>query len=322
MRMAALWARMKVPCCLLRRLRVGGAGDPGTVRAAVVAVSVRRDEHFARRRRVAVLTGMVNGTVIGAQVLQRGGIDCADPGPEVDAVRVRVPDHAVLRHDHLFIPLRVSAGLSSSTIPAFVSGPGMPVIGAADPEIRPAQDRNKGPRPVVRVQLHDPVSIQDPGVQEGDSAAPAPQTGVVHVVAAQMAAQLSRRPGGGKDISGCLRNLDPAASAAVTSAAAGSKFRVPGIFTDPVTRLLERRKALDQKSGGRLTAAYSASCVFSVLEMLHGLFATNVRLRDGLREIRAYLRDPVVRAALRTFPLAIRRPLASLAVLALRLAYR
>lgn len=87
-------------------------------------------------------------------------------------------------------------------------------------------------------------------------------------------------------------------------------------------RLLERRKALDQKSGGRLTAAYSASCVFSVLEMLHGLFATDVRLRDGLREIRAYLCDPVVRAALRTFPLAIRRPLASLVVLALRLTCR
>ena len=53
--------------------------------------------------------------------------------------------------------------------------------------------------------------------------------------------------------------------------------------------------------------------------MLHGLFASDVRLGDGLREIRAYLRDPVVRAALRTFPLAIRRPLASLAVLTLRL---
>ena len=83
-------------------------------------------------------------------------------------------------------------------------------------------------------------------------------------------------------------------------------------------RLLHKRKELDRKSGGRLAAAYSASCVFSVLEMLHALFTTDVRFRDGLREIRAYLRDPVVHKAFRTFPLAVRRPIASMAVLAIR----
>ena len=83
-------------------------------------------------------------------------------------------------------------------------------------------------------------------------------------------------------------------------------------------RLLHKRKSLDRKSGGRLTAAYSASCVFSVLEMLHALFTTHVPFRDGLREIRAYLRDPVVRKAFHTFPLTIRRPMASIAILAIR----
>ena len=84
-------------------------------------------------------------------------------------------------------------------------------------------------------------------------------------------------------------------------------------------RLLDKRKELDRRSGGCLTAAYSASCVFSVLEMLHALFTTDVKLRDGLREILAYLRDPVVRLAFRTFPLAIRRPIASATVIAIRL---
>ena len=87
-------------------------------------------------------------------------------------------------------------------------------------------------------------------------------------------------------------------------------------------RLLEKRKQLDAKSGGRLRNAYSASCVFSVLEMLHALVTTKVRLSEGLPEIRAYLSDPVVREAFRTFPLAMRRPLASAIVLAIRLICR
>ena len=87
-------------------------------------------------------------------------------------------------------------------------------------------------------------------------------------------------------------------------------------------RLLARRKALDAKSGGRLATMYSASCVFSVLEMLHALFTSNVRLRDGLDAIRAYLRDPVVRAAVRSFPLPTRRPLAWCIVALLRLICR
>ena len=86
--------------------------------------------------------------------------------------------------------------------------------------------------------------------------------------------------------------------------------------------LLERRKEIDSKSGGRLTAAYSASCVFSVLEMLHALVTTDVGLCEGLREIRAYLRDPVVRAALHTFPLPVLRPLALAALLLMRMAFR
>ena len=87
-------------------------------------------------------------------------------------------------------------------------------------------------------------------------------------------------------------------------------------------RLLERRKAIDRKSGGRLTAAYSASCVFSVLEMLKALVATDIGLREGLREIRSYLREPVVRKALHTFPLPVLRPLAFAAILLLRMSFK
>ncbi len=97
--------------------------------------------------------------------------------------------------------------------------------------------------------------------------------------------------------------------------------RTYALFTNK-RRLLERRKEIDRKSGGRLTDAYSASCVFSVLEMLHALITTDASLREGLREIRDYLRDPTVRTALRTFPLPTRRPLALFTVLLLRLIYR
>ena len=92
------------------------------------------------------------------------------------------------------------------------------------------------------------------------------------------------------------------------------------LFTNKL-RLLDRRKALDRLSGGRLTDAYSASCVFSVLEMLHALVFTGVKLHEGLPILRAYLKDDVTRRALKRFPLSVRRPLVALVVGLLRLIF-
>ncbi|MBR4652016.1 MAG: glycosyltransferase family 2 protein [Kiritimatiellae bacterium] len=100
---------------------------------------------------------------------------------------------------------------------------------------------------------------------------------------------------------------------------ANNRTRV--LFTNK-RRLLERRKEIDRRSGGRLAASYSASCVFSVFEMLHALVSTDVPILEGLREIRAYMRDPVVRSAFRSFPLGIRRPFASSVVLLARMFFR
>lgn len=92
------------------------------------------------------------------------------------------------------------------------------------------------------------------------------------------------------------------------------------LFTNKL-RLLEKRKTLDRLSGGRLTDVYSASCVFSVLEMLHALVFTGVKLHEGLPILRAYLKDDATRRALRSFPLSARRPLVALVVCALKMIY-
>ena len=86
-------------------------------------------------------------------------------------------------------------------------------------------------------------------------------------------------------------------------------------------RLLEKRKELDLKTGGRLTPYYRASCVFSLMEMARALFVPGVRKAAALREMREYAADPVVRAAFAGFPLSLHRPLASLLAAAGKIAF-
>ncbi|MCQ2390706.1 MAG: glycosyltransferase [Kiritimatiellae bacterium] len=97
--------------------------------------------------------------------------------------------------------------------------------------------------------------------------------------------------------------------------------RSRALFTNKL-RLLAKRQDLDERTGGRLWPLYSASCVFSALEMLHALFCTNVKLSEGLPLLRNYLACPAVRRALASFPLPTRRPLAALLLLLLRAIYR
>ena len=86
--------------------------------------------------------------------------------------------------------------------------------------------------------------------------------------------------------------------------------------------LLRARKELDAASGGRLGPMYAGSCVFSLLEMLRIVLSGRAPLGEGLRLVEAYGRDPVVRAALRAFPLSARHPALALAVWALRARFR
>ncbi len=82
--------------------------------------------------------------------------------------------------------------------------------------------------------------------------------------------------------------------------------------------LLRKRKELDAKSGGRLGPMYACSCVFSLLEMLQIVVTRRAPFGRGLKLVRDYARDEVVRAALREFPLSWRHPVLALAVLVLR----
>jgi len=87
---------------------------------------------------------------------------------------------------------------------------------------------------------------------------------------------------------------------------------------DNKPRLLARRKALDAAAGGTLTASYAASCVLGALEMAAALVRRTVPWREGWPVFRAYLGDETVRAAVRTCPFLVRRPLFSLALAVLR----
>ena len=82
--------------------------------------------------------------------------------------------------------------------------------------------------------------------------------------------------------------------------------------------LLRKRKELDEKGGGGLAPLYACSCVFSVLEMLRIALLDFGGFWKGMRSVRDYGSDPVVRAALRTFPLSCRRPVLACAVLLVR----
>ena len=82
--------------------------------------------------------------------------------------------------------------------------------------------------------------------------------------------------------------------------------------------LLRRRKAIDAAAGGTLAGSYGCSCVFSLLEMLSLVFRTDVPFREGFRLAREYAADPVVRRALREFPISVRKPFLAMSVLFLR----
>ena len=92
-------------------------------------------------------------------------------------------------------------------------------------------------------------------------------------------------------------------------------------FFENKLRLLAKRRELDDASGGQLTPLYAASCVFSLLEILRTAFRLKGGFRLGLRTFFSYGRDPVVRAALRGFPLSWRHPILAAAVLLCRLAF-
>lgn len=85
-------------------------------------------------------------------------------------------------------------------------------------------------------------------------------------------------------------------------------------------RLLAKREEIDVKSGGRLTQVYAASCVFSLLEILRASFRIKGCLFLGLSVFRRYGSDPVVRVALKNFPLSWRKPILACAVRMCRLA--
>ena len=106
-----------------------------------------------------------------------------------------------------------------------------------------------------------------------------------------------------------------------TLSAAGSmnsKMSGPEFFGNKL-RLLAKREELDVKSGGRLTSMYAASCVFSLLEILRASFRIKRCLFRGLSTFRSYGSDPVVKVALRHFPLSLRKPVLAAAVLTCRL---
>ena len=91
----------------------------------------------------------------------------------------------------------------------------------------------------------------------------------------------------------------------------------PEFFTNKL-RLLAKREEIDVKSGGRLTSMYAASCVFSLLEILRASFKIKGCLLWGISTFRRYGSDPVVKVALRHFPLTWRKPVLAMAVLVCR----
>jgi len=92
-----------------------------------------------------------------------------------------------------------------------------------------------------------------------------------------------------------------------------SKTSGPEFFGNKL-RLLAKRRQLDDASGGQLTHLYAASCVFSLLEILRAAFRLKGGFRLGFRTFFRYGRDPVVRAALRGFPLSWRKPILAASV--------
>ena len=92
------------------------------------------------------------------------------------------------------------------------------------------------------------------------------------------------------------------------SAAGAMLSKLAGLsFFENKLRLLAKREELDVKSGGRLTPFYAATCVFSLLDILRAAFRVKGGFFKGISAFRRYGQDPVVKAALRHFPLSWRR---------------
>ena len=107
----------------------------------------------------------------------------------------------------------------------------------------------------------------------------------------------------------------------VTERASGAMSRIPRdacLLCRNKLRLFEARKRLDAKSGGRLGELYSASCVFSALEILANLVCFRLPVREGFGIFREYLRDAKVARSIAEFPLSWKRPHWAAAVLFLR----
>lgn len=77
--------------------------------------------------------------------------------------------------------------------------------------------------------------------------------------------------------------------------------------------LLAKRKELDEKTGGELASLFAGSCALSAMEMLSLTVRGRLPRRDGWRMLREYLADDRVDAALKTFPVSARHPLAAAA---------
>lgn len=98
-----------------------------------------------------------------------------------------------------------------------------------------------------------------------------------------------------------------------------ARLRRRGVELANKVELLRARQELDVASGYQLTPLYAASCVFSVLEMVQIVLTFRAPWGTGLRQVRTYLAAPVVRRAIRDFPLSVRHPVLALGVLVLRL---
>ncbi len=82
--------------------------------------------------------------------------------------------------------------------------------------------------------------------------------------------------------------------------------------------LLAKRRELDEKSGGELTSLFAGSCALSAMEMLSLTVRGRLPRREGWRMLGEYLADGHVGAALKTFPVSARHPLAAVAAALLR----
>jgi glycosyltransferase involved in cell wall biosynthesis len=85
--------------------------------------------------------------------------------------------------------------------------------------------------------------------------------------------------------------------------------------------LLSARKRLDALSNGKIWKMCEGSAVFSVLEILSLMVRFKLRWSDGWTILKEYLNSTKTRSALHEFPLSVKKPILTAAVLMLRLVY-